>query len=486
MVYDHIISFDQYETCQNTCADNAQKLSPVCSALEGVSELPTINCNINISQVNSQSASTTQVADSKIDAQMATDIQSKFESEIDKTINQTNKDLNFMQFNSSDERTSLSQSVRNEISNAISNSSKNISTTYENGVQTINFTNSGIINCSGCGSTGTSAKVKDPKTGQLVDPTKLISQTSWPTNTSSGSCAININQQNVQSAVTNQKASAALSSVFNSSVLNDLTSKYKLAVTQTNAGVNLLELLLPLIMICAVIIAIAIALAMTASSKSVMAAVIGVICLVAVFGAVFIALLFTCKIPTVADKIGFGCGTKAGPEVKAQTGSVTKLAIINAGSKFTTNTNYCAWDTVNHLKSGCQGTGSPTAAPTGSPTAAPTGSPTVAPIVPGKNLVISLNYVNGNGGIVLNKTDGTSAITIQDAGSGFAIGSLVNVGTGSGMATLKVVGVRPDDPTLCSNFRCLVDKCSNVGGVQDCSCTTTGGKRLCCETCPSA
>ncbi len=232
------ITHDEWVKCKIDCTEQANIIYPKCTPEVILAGTPTINCNIKISQVSNQDATTVQAADSKLDASMSTDISNSFESEIDKQISQTNKDLNFMQFNSSDERTALSQSIKNDISNSISNSSKNLSSTYQNSEQEITFTNTGIINCSGCGSQP--IKTSDG----------LVAETTLPTKEdTNGNCLLDISQSNIQTAAVNQKANAALSSVFNNAVLNELASDYKLAVTQKNAGVNLLDLLMPFIII---------------------------------------------------------------------------------------------------------------------------------------------------------------------------------------------------------------------------------------------
>jgi hypothetical protein len=203
-----------------------------------VAATPTINCNVAIKNISMQSSETTQGAEANLNSNMTSQISNTFESEIDKQINQTNKDLNFMQFNSSDERTALSQSIRNDINNSIANVSKNISTTYLNGKQTINFINDGIINCSGCGQ-------QSIKTA----PSELMTTETFPSGVNDGGqCTLLLENSNIQKANTDQKANSALTSIFNNAVANDLTSKYKLAVSQTNTGVNLMELLLSFIL----------------------------------------------------------------------------------------------------------------------------------------------------------------------------------------------------------------------------------------------
>lgn len=228
------------ETCYSNCADNAIKLFPDCESVLTpeliLAATPTINCNVSIENISMQSSSTTQATEANLNSNMSSQISNSFQSEIDKQINQTNKDLNFMQFNSSDERTAVSQSIQNDINNSISNSSQNISTTTQNGVQTINFTNQGIINCSGCGQ----QSVKQA-------PSKLMTTETFPTGVSdTGQCMLQLQNSNIQKAVTDQKANSALTSIFNNAVVNDLASQYQLAVAQTNTGINIADLIVAL------------------------------------------------------------------------------------------------------------------------------------------------------------------------------------------------------------------------------------------------
>jgi hypothetical protein len=230
----------EYNKCMNDCSDQAYKLYPdyvPCTPQEKLASTPTINCNITIDQSSVQNATTAQAADNNINASMTTAITSKFESEIDKTISQMNKDLNFMQQNSSDERTALSQSIRNDVRNAISQTSSNDSMTFQNNEQTIDFENKGAINCGGCGE-------KPPMYSKLSNNPK----NQFPTQQQNGQCLLLLKQSNVQTAKTDQKATAALKSIYDNTITNDLASSYSLKVDQKNAGVNLAELLLTLLL----------------------------------------------------------------------------------------------------------------------------------------------------------------------------------------------------------------------------------------------
>jgi hypothetical protein len=229
-----------HEQCLNGCSDQANKLFTACTPEEIIASTPTINCSIGIYQTSNQTATTTQAADNNIDASMTTAIASKFESAIDKTISQKNKDFNFMQQNTSDERTALSQSIRNDVRNAISQTSDNISSTFQNQEQVVNFTNQGIINCSGSAGVGCGSNP--------AKSSNVLATDTMPSTKVNGLCTLVIDQSNLQTASTNQKAAAALKSVFDNIVSNELASSYSLKVDQTNTGVNLAELLLTLLL----------------------------------------------------------------------------------------------------------------------------------------------------------------------------------------------------------------------------------------------
>lgn len=232
------------------CRTDCSTIFADCTPEEILAMEAQINCNISIGQSSTQSATTTQFAETTTNASMTSAISSQFQSQIDKTINQTNKDLNFGQSNLSSERTSLSQSILNDVMNAITNNSQNLSTSSLTNDQTVTFINQGIINCSGCGA-------KPPISSLLVPGVAPLPTTTVPTSTSStGDCTLQITQTNAQNVVTAQKATAALQSIFDNTIANELASKYTLAVSQTNAGVNLLDVLLPIIIMVVAVVAI--------------------------------------------------------------------------------------------------------------------------------------------------------------------------------------------------------------------------------------
>jgi hypothetical protein len=215
---------DLIQSCTNYCPTNANIIFPACTPQERAALMPSIvGCNINLSQNIEQSLAATQIASSFVDSQMTADIMNKFESQVDKIISQKNKDFNILQSNSSNERTSISQEVRNEVSNAIRSISDNQSSQFVNGVQEVTFLNQGYISC--CNNKC------DPN---IVD-CGIVDSFGSKIN---GCGDININQSTLQNLKTDQTATSVIESIFNSNVVNDLFSKYKFDLTQSNVGVD--------------------------------------------------------------------------------------------------------------------------------------------------------------------------------------------------------------------------------------------------------
>jgi hypothetical protein len=292
--------------CYQDCQKQANELFTSCTPEEKIASTPTINCSIGIYQTSNQNATTTQAADNFLDASMASNITNRFESEIDKTISQSNKDLNFMQSNTSDERTALSQSIKNDVSNAIAQSAQNISSTFQNNEQIVDFENEGIINCDGCGS--------KPETAS-----KLMATETFPSGVQNGRCTLIIDQNNLQSAGVNQKASAALRSIFDNTLANELASKYSLEVDQKNTGVNLAELLLTLLLPL-IFLLLFVPLCLWAGSRVVgsmsgfftqIGWALGIVLIIGVV--TFVIMLFTCGIPSIYKPNNGSCPAEPTP-----------------------------------------------------------------------------------------------------------------------------------------------------------------------------
>jgi hypothetical protein len=63
-----------------------------------------------------------------------------------------------------------------------------------------------------------------------------MAENTVPTTINNGQCSLNLSNESIQDVSTNQKGAAALSSIMNNNLVNDLTSKYKFSATQTNEG----------------------------------------------------------------------------------------------------------------------------------------------------------------------------------------------------------------------------------------------------------
>jgi len=248
--------FELYFSCIEACnkatkcddVEFIKELIPECSEIVlKATNNGIINCNVNIQQNSNNTSTLDQVAATNTDTQMMSKLMNNFQSTIDKAINQKNKDFSFNQHNTSKERTSMTQSVRNSMKQAVSASASNLSTTYQNTEQNINFQNYGVINCGDCGTE--------------IPPNEPENNTFFRTIEGSGnvgnSCGtLNISQDSFQKADISQTATSILKAVMDNDVINDLTSDYKFAATQSNEGIDpaslifllLLLLMLPLIM----------------------------------------------------------------------------------------------------------------------------------------------------------------------------------------------------------------------------------------------
>jgi len=248
-----------------------------------------------------------------------------------------------------------------------------------------------------------------------------------------------------------------------------------------------LSLLLPIIAIAIVIIAVGFAIYMaTGGGKTMMYIVIAVVVLVVILLGIFLGLVLPCpaKLPNIANQMGISCAANSNSNsssVSNATGSVTGLYIIDPGSGFSVSNNICGWDTTNHLQSNCSlSTNAPTSAPTNAPTSGPTSAPLVSIPTQGQNLLVNITGVNGTGGI--------TAVTIANGGSLYALNSIVYIKSGSSIATLEVISIKPSDLTLCSGVGCLVKDCASTSAPTSsitCNCSSINGVQQCCSACPT-
>ena len=170
--------------CREMCDQNAQIITPECTDKQISAFMPSIiGCDIELTQNITQTIGSTQISSAHVDAEMTTDIMNTFENEVEKIINQTNTNLNFNQSNSSQERTKVSQSVRNEISSSIKSIAGNQSNQFAGDHQFIEFTNLGYINCCGnnpCDPNTTDCEIVESMTGSNINESGGVTESSGP------------------------------------------------------------------------------------------------------------------------------------------------------------------------------------------------------------------------------------------------------------------------------------------------------------------
>lgn len=163
----------------------------------------------------------TQVAEATTTAILENQITNQFQNDISKTINQLNKGMNFGQENNSQERTSLTQKVRNTVSQSISSSSSNQTVQGDNTTQTINFTiPSGKVRISkDCGTeSGIKCVNSNPTLPGLFCPDG----------------GLILSNEAVSQLNANQTATSVVDALLNSNILNDMRNKYSFTASQTN------------------------------------------------------------------------------------------------------------------------------------------------------------------------------------------------------------------------------------------------------------
>ena len=224
-------NLDDYYDCvqlQNTgikipenCIDNCNKLA--CSA-EKIKLLtpPAPNLivkgNICLQNKSMSTFNSTQFAEATTNAKLNSRIVSQFQNDITKTITQTNKGINFNQENNSQERTSITQKVRNTISQALSASAKN-NLVQSDEIRQINTfkINRGTVTITSSGCTS-----DDPLNDQCIDVE------------SSPGCGLLLTNESISNLSSNQTAKSVVDALLDSNILNDLKNTYKFTATQTN------------------------------------------------------------------------------------------------------------------------------------------------------------------------------------------------------------------------------------------------------------
>lgn len=236
--------------CFRSCATN-YACPPDVQAQEPIP--PTIECEGGLCIGNEADVKLTseQLADSSIKAEMTSDISNDFQSEVLKSISQINEHLNIQQFNSSLEMTEISQSIKNSVFNSIQSQSQNVSQQEGNVLQVINFRNDGVIR----GSSST-CPVEQPdysECNSIADTNdrqacqkrvndefyaNLDSGCAQFSNQGGVGCGCSFTNNTSLEITNNQQAKSVVDSVFDSSILNNLSSKYTLKLEQRNTGID--------------------------------------------------------------------------------------------------------------------------------------------------------------------------------------------------------------------------------------------------------
>lgn len=221
-----------YDLCLQQCgtlctAEEEKILTPPQPQIYG--SICAVN-NANVSMVSKQ------VSSANTDARMTSQVTNVFQNDITKTITQTNKGLNFGQFNNSDERTSMTQKVATAVKQAIKASAQNTTTQTDSQKQTINFVNKGLID------TGT-----DCTAGKTKDGTPIVCVRGDSSLCPGGGNGIILTNQSLNNLSVDQTSTSILTAVLDSGILNDLKNTYKYTLTQTNEGIDPLAILIALL-----------------------------------------------------------------------------------------------------------------------------------------------------------------------------------------------------------------------------------------------
>lgn len=207
-----------------------------------------------------------QMAEANIKAEMTAAITNDFQSEVMKTITQANEGLNFQQFNTSEEMTKITQLIKNSITSNISTIAKNDNVQDGKVDQTINFTVDGrvygSVSCPNdnldydiCNDIDDDALRKKCQENVVASWTQGNPEfeTCLDSQDSEGrpyACGCDISNNAILNMKNKQEAKSIIDSIFNSTVMNNLTSKYTLTVDQLNKGptLNLIWIFVALIL----------------------------------------------------------------------------------------------------------------------------------------------------------------------------------------------------------------------------------------------
>ena len=220
---------DGYEQCSNICSSTL-----LCSETDKElykSDGGLIECagGLELSNDSALFSMSDQATSSFVEAEMVTSLTNRFQSDISKRISQTNEDLNFGQQNKSQERTIVTQQIKNTVLQSLSASARNNTSQIVDGKQEITVYNYGTIRAG----RGEGSSCMDNEGNSVSCDTDFEN--------SDGKCLIS-NKATVQIESKN-RAETVVNAVMNSNITNDLLSKYEYELTQKNKGINILDFL---------------------------------------------------------------------------------------------------------------------------------------------------------------------------------------------------------------------------------------------------
>ena len=220
--YDCVKVQEERKTPPNCRADCKSLYSCTPEELEAFkpaqATLEVIGGNICLQNKASSTFVSNQVAEATTVAILQSAITNQFQNDITKTITQTNKGINFNQENNSQERTSITQKVRNTISQAISSASSNQTVQGDETKQVINFTiPSGKVTVTA----GVCPPSEDPRKGQCLKAEM-------------SGCGLLLTNDSVSKLDSTQTSRSVVDALLNSNILNDMSNIYDFTATQKN------------------------------------------------------------------------------------------------------------------------------------------------------------------------------------------------------------------------------------------------------------
>ena len=204
---------------------------------------------VRLENIAETTLSSDQSAKADVTAEMTTFISNTFQNEVLKEITQKNKGINFNQENSSVERTTATQKVKNIISQTITDESKNTNVQNVDNKQEIKFTlNRGSFLAVPYVEDGELDEECDNIITEAKNTGKDVTENTKCYRSTGSKDALVLSNQSFTDITNEQEATSTVDALMNSSVFNDLSNKYTFKLKQTNEGLDLVGLLTSLFM----------------------------------------------------------------------------------------------------------------------------------------------------------------------------------------------------------------------------------------------